>query len=342
MPSGYSTPDPTLTANIYASGYLDRVLLQVMVPFRTAIRSTWPIDECYFWLMRYNRGGEHLKIRIYTAPENREHVKDLLAFHAEEFFVQARNLPRDQTRNISKPRVPAIDLEDDAAELSPDLSIVWTNYRRTHVSFPGSPWLEDDRLIACSGRALAGGCELFLMTLESGAAGSIGARHTFLGDTVLSALRPLELCEPSRAIEYLRYHRDWLLRFFLVDTPTEERTLKLFSEQALRIPGTIEWLAERARMIEPSDHSHGQRFWHDALGDLARYAVRFRGRESHQIDPFAPDEAFPPIFKVLHGLGNQIGLRPLQEAYVHHLALTAEEAILSGNPVATIAQGVGA
>jgi hypothetical protein len=37
--------------------------------------------------------------------------------------------------------------------------------------------------------------------------------------------------------------------------------------------------------------------------------------------PFAADVSWPPLFKVFHGMANQIGLVPLQEAYVHHMLL---------------------
>jgi hypothetical protein len=34
---------------------------------------------------------------------------------------------------------------------------------------------------------------------------------------------------------------------------------------------------------------------------------------------------FPPTFKILHGLANQVGMPPLQEAFVHHLLLASVE-----------------
>ena len=335
MHSFSPTPDPVLTANIYASGLIEDVLQRVIVPFRSALRRQWAADECYLWLMRYSRGGEHLKIRIHSAIDNRERVKALLTVHAEEFLAEVRLLPVSAPRTVSKPTVAAIDLEDSAPEMAPDRSILWTTYKRTAVSFPGSPWLEDDEFIKRSCLVLGNGCELLLDALKDKTLESVGARQGFLGRAILSALWSLNLHEPSVAVEYFKYHRDWLLRFFLMATPTEERALKQFAEQVQRVPETIRWMARAALAPDASDVPAARRSWWDTLANLVRYAEQFRNSDEHQIDPFARDNVFPVIFKVLHGLANQIGLRPMQEAYVHHLALTAVETLLPHKANAT-------
>jgi hypothetical protein len=86
---------------------------------------------------------------------------------------------------------------------------------------------------------------------------------------------------------------------------------------------------------------YGARFA-GALTELATYVEDIRDLIDHDADPFASDMMFPPVFKVMHNLANQCGVRPLEEAYIYHLVLAAvspevesEEPVLAACGVAS-------
>src|SRR4029079_6283671 len=61
--------------------------------------------------------------------------------------------------------------------------------------------------------------------------------------------------------------------------------------------------------------------WAAALARLGEHLSQFREREGFLLDPFAPDVVFPPVFKVFHGLANQLRLKTQDEALIYHLLL---------------------
>lgn len=313
-------PDPLVTANIYASGLLDDVLLRVVAPFRRDVQDIF--GETNLWVVRYSRGGQHLKVRVHGAPEHHDQIRKLLATRAETFFESLRNVPPVSPR-ISKPSAPAIDVEDALENEFSDRSMVWTTYQRSHVTLGMKPWLSDDTFVALACECLARGCDLTLAAAESGGLGSLATRQKLLIELLMPALVALGLDSDEKALSYLAYHRDWLLRFFVAETAKEQQLLRHFEEKTAAIPEALESFRSvtgRLRAHPPGDR------WSGALSELAAYLKKFSGRSEYDLDPFTREVSFPPAFKVLHGLANQIGMPPLQEAYVHHVLIASMEA----------------
>jgi len=294
---------------------------RAIVPFWRDLR-TAALGECYFWVIRYSRGGEHLKIRIHGAEEDREALQRLLGGRVENYLEMVRGLP-PATPRADRRDVPPIDAEDELPAAPGDRSLAWTTYRRSPVSLPPSPWLDDDRFAAHACQCLSRGCELVLAEIEAGNSESKQARQKLLIKALLSGLGALGLGEPRRAVDYLGYHRDWLLRFFLDETAKEQLVMEQFEERVRHMSATIQQLRLFAPALWAQKPANAGGLWERALSGLAEYLAAFRNRDEYQLDPFTTDVTFLPVFKVLHGLANQLGMPPIEEAYVHHVVRTA-------------------
>ena len=319
MSSHDTYSDPSITANIYASGLLDDLIRSAIVPFRRDLRSL--SEDSYFWMLRYSKGGQHLKIRVHCQAHRRDDVKEILGTHVERYLSSIAEVP-SETR-ISRPKLPAIDIEDQRPVEFPDRSLVWTTYKRSHVTLGTAPWVTDDSFAALAYECLAQGCGLVLDAIEAGALDSHGARQKLLLKALLSGLRALGLGFADQAADYLQYHRDWLLRFFIPETQQEQRKLEEFEEQVIAMSATVERLKAIAEEQWSSQNTSSGDGWHNSLLELAAFTRRFQDCEEYQIDPFTSNVTFPPAFKMFHGLANQIGVAPLTEAFVHHLLLRA-------------------
>jgi hypothetical protein len=309
-----TSPDPILTASIYAAGQLDEVLTHAIVPFwHEAHTSTGCGPE--MWVVRYRRRGEHLKVRIHGAPEYRETLQRLLAGQVDRFFSRSRQSTATATGAHSQQ--PPIDVDDESTDVARDQSLVWTTYRRSPVSLASS-WLADDGYVAHSCACMARGCDLLLHALP--AAPIAGFRERLLLQAMLAAFAPLGFENRERSGLYLRYHRDWLLRFFLRDPEAETRALVVFDAQVHARKAAVDRMRNLA-LADRQTSSDPLFAWAEALGDFAAYIDSFRGCREYEVDPYASDLSFLPMFKVLHGFANQLGLSPLQEAYVYHLLL---------------------
>ena len=320
-------PDPLLAANIYCSGRLDDLFGRVLIPFRRTLRQSSLAAGVGLWTIRYSRRGEHLKVRLHGDVRDREALARLLAECAKSYFESLSGVAAASPR-VSRGDVPPIDAEDEIAGEAPDRSLLWTSYRRRPVSLGGSPWIEDDGFVAHATQCLACGCELLMAAVEGGTELTRAARQKLLLKALISGLGALGLGERKAGAEYLRYHRDWLLRFFSDTVESERATREQFGAQVLRQAAVV----DRLRGIAAEEWARGRESaevdrepWHSALHGLASHIDSFRGRDEYRVDPFAAEITFPPIFKVLHGVANQIGLHPLEEAYVHHLVLASVE-----------------
>jgi hypothetical protein len=312
--------DPTVTVNIYASGFLDELLHDAIAPFWAQARELDCDANCYLWVMRYARGGEHLKVRLHASTEAANSLRPLLFEHTERFLASAQRLSPGANRR-ENPKAPPIDLEDKAEKPFPDLSIIGTTYVRSHVSFPASPWLEDDHLIGLASRCLAATTGVFMAKLMEQGPLSENQKQSLLAKTLVRALRVLGWGEHSRAAEYLAFHRDWLLRFFIPESAKELSVRDRFDVQARQAPA-VETLA---RFIQQEWREGGGSSpdtpWLQTFSRLGEYTGSFQSHGDYQIDPFTRNVKFPPVFKMLHGMANQFGVLPLHEAYVHHLLI---------------------
>lgn len=314
--------DPAITANIYASGLLDHLIRDAIAPFGREVAELYP-DGYKLWIMRYARGGEHLKIRIHGKKDYEQHIQQLLGRWVENWFEQVASKAPADSRN-DNPKAPAIDIEDESSTKFADRSVVWTHYRRTYISFPASPWLEDDEFIGLAAQALSASTEVYLEAVTQEEMQLNSKKQTVLAKALISGLLAAGMLEPSITVEYLTFHRDWLLRFFIKETSKELETRSRFQQQA---QGSQRAIASLIEFREREAHSMNEstRPWPVAVSKVAKYVQQFQSDQHYQIDPFTKNVAFPPLFKIFHGMANQFGIMPLHEAYVHHLLIKVIE-----------------
>ena len=317
-----NAPDPIVTASLYCDRALDDALAAVVAPFRSALPEAWGL-----WFVRYSRGGEHLKLRLHGPADQADAVRDQLG-RAVTAFLETRAPGADAAPRVSRPDAPAIDPEDEAQGERPDRALVWTQYRRSHVSLGPLPFLADDPYTARMTTALARGSDLALEALCSGlpAEALASLQQRTLLKALIAGLGALRF-SLDRCCSYLAYHRDWLVRFVSEDARRGDEMRARFGQQAGRalvIRGQLSAIAaERWNTAEaPRGDSAEERFG-ASLAELIAHMEQFREIES--VDPFTDDPAFPALFKAVHGLANQLGMTPVTEAFVHHLLLSAVE-----------------
>lgn len=328
-------PDPILTASVYSAGALDEVIHHVVSPFR---RSTE--DEGHWlWVMRYSRGGEHLKIRVHGPETHRNRLAGLLEQIARDHLAAIE--PAGASR-VSRRDVPPIDAEDQAAEDLPDRSFHWTTYRRSPVSLASKPFLLDDSYVALFTRCLGHGCDMALAALQPDAEGRFPyqPRQAALLKALLTGLTVLP---GEQRVAFLTYHRDWLLRVALVKSVVAwEQGRNLLAHLNLRAESTGETLLTLRRAtashweVSTPAEDLSTEGWHGSLSRLVSYVRAFGEDPAYHLDPFAPEPSFPILFKIFHGLANQLGLDRMNEAYAHHLLLYAVDGTSSGEGVPLI------
>jgi hypothetical protein len=319
--------DPLITANIYCEGLLDELIQGAIAPFWSEVRRRDPERRAYLWLVRYGRGGEHLKLRAHAPRSLGPGIKDLLSSAVDRFLgsLEPAGAAREGRERVD---LPPIDEEDAPGVAHPDRTWLWTRYRRSHVSLPAKPYLLDDGFLALFTACLGQAGERALDALGgAGAPVQVKARQTALLKGLISGLGALGW-GVSEGASYLAYHRDWLIRFTLQRNGAEpakaRETLAYFDAQAGKTAST----AERLRSLVVSNWT-GRREptpsdpWRGSLAALMAWVDPRREEPAYRIDPFAQDPAFPPVFKVLHGFANALGLTALDEAFTHHTLLQA-------------------
>lgn len=323
-------PDPTLSANLYASDHLDGVLYRVVAPVWKQLRDHEAARGAHLWVMRYARGGEHLKLRLHAGEPLVREFRQRLAETAASYFEALGEVEPDGPRR-SRPDAPPIDAEDMVEGVHPDRRLLWTRYRRSALSLGGPPWLGDDRYVSLLTRCLARGTELLLDIEPEDDELPHRLRQSTLLKGLVLGLGSLGWASESR-LTYLAYHRNWLLRHPALKSTDGDATLAeavlRFDLQARKL-GT--YLATLGGAVDEEwtpgavveGEAPAQTRWKRSLADLVSYAGGFRDDPDHHLDPFAPDPPFVPLFKALHGFANQIGLDPVNEAFAHHLLLRA-------------------
>lgn len=319
--------DPLLTANLYCAGHLDRALVDLMAPFAS---------ECLrgagegVWWIRNRRRGPHLKLRLHAAPARRSELAAELAGRAGRFFAE---LPGEPEARCGQEGVlgPAIDPEDEGEEEHPDRTLLWTTYRRTYVTLGHAAYAVHDRFNALFTNALAAGCAHVLDLLELDGEGQVAfsRRQQILLRLLLTGLGALPFTrEEHRA--YLTYHRDWLVRFTLNQRKVEHpaaRTAELlayFDSQAANMEPVVARLSGLAEEWGTPQEAEGA--WEKGLRELWSWLAELcRDPAYAAIDPYAERPAQLPLFKVVHGTANALGLNLLEEALAHHLLLCALE-----------------
>jgi hypothetical protein len=327
-------PDPVVTANIYCSGRLDGVIHGALGPFWREFRRVEDSRLFYLWFVRYGKGGEHVKVRLHGPEHQSDAARRLLAQAVDDLFAVLAERPEGEPRR-SRSDAPPIDVEDEVAEDRPDRSLLWTKYRRSHVSLGGKPFLLEDDYASLFTACLGCGCELALSALVPGESGEVPfrQRQSALLKALIVGVATLGFSRRQRTA-YFAYHRDWLLRFSTLNKnqgdPERVRALEeQFDARASRMGRSLDQLRTVAgtqwAVQAPVGEQDGKEVaWRAALSAFLLYVTpRCREPEYH-LDPFAVDPVFSPVFKVFHGVANQLGLPMLDEALAHHLLLRAD------------------
>lgn len=326
------TPDPTLTASIYVGWPLHGLVRGAIVPFRDELRRHDPQGKWSLWLVRYTKCGPHLKLRLHGPAEQRPLVQRLLSEAVERYLAELEPIPQEGEPPAARPRprAPAIDLEDERSDDYPDRTLLWTNYRRSGVTLgPNQRLLADDEYASRFAAAMAAGAEVVLEASRPELTDS--ARLKVLLSALVAGITALPFSQEDRET-YAAYHRDWLLRFILPSDQREREMRERFDQRLGAMGGVVDEarraLAGWDEAISPAEGVHAE--WRESVAALFAYAARFRGDGSYVSDPFTDDPAFPPAFKVFHGLANQLGVDMLNEALIHHVLLS----VLSAEPAA--------
>lgn len=324
--------DPMLTANIYCTDLTDRLIYSAIRPFWHDALPYRREMQLRMWLMRYRRCGQHLKVRLHGPESARFTMMELLQKRVGDFFDTIaetdRAIPVDY--QIGAGDIP-IDVEDHGDSNHPNCYLLWTTYRRSFVSLGSLPFLDDDHYVAHFTRCLAEGCEVALREFEPNRSGEFTntARQLILLKALIEGLEAFGFA-PAKSMDYLSYHRDWLIRFAIFKSKTDmgkaPEIIRHFDKRCQGMMPLVERLKPLVmdHLVSPTSDvdGHEQNAWQESLRALLEYVSPFCADENYRVDPYASDPAYPVPFKVFHGLANQLGLRFLDEAFGHHLLLS--------------------
>jgi hypothetical protein len=326
-----SAPDPIVCASIYCNARLDQVIHRAVAPAWERLREDREAGWMLWWV-RYSLNGDHLKLRLHGPGMMRDHACRVVTNEVQAYFATLPLVDPGEAR-ISRARIPAIDPEDESGHAYPDRTLLWTTYRRSPVSLGPQQLLGDDGYAARISTCLGYGAEVVLASTSLADNGRIPApmRQRTLLRLLVAAIGASGIDAAHRA-EYLAYHRDWLLRFAVNDGKREAEVVGMFDQRVdgmqagvdrLRHVATARWGAPGGAVSSAGIEGA----WSEAVAELCAHCAAMRGRIPEPLDPFGADPVFPPLFKALHGVANQVGLDMLNEAFVHHLMLRVVAAI---------------
>jgi hypothetical protein len=325
------TADPIVTANIYCKGRIDELLLDGVRGFRDDIHRSYQTDSVLLWSMRYRRGGEHLKVRVHAPDSLADTLRSMLTRHLEKFIASSDSVD-GASGNLTGALDLPIDLNDACDSDYTDRQLLWTQYVRSHVSFGGNPFLDNDDYVRRFVTCLSSGTDLILTGLRLNAKKQISniSRQMLLWRLLLEMFAAFRMPKEEAAI-YLSYHRDWLIRFTILKLGAESEkstdVLASFNQHISRleppIRSTLRSMVKSVLDLDgcfaPSTHPSD---WQSSLKQLADYLSTLVSDPIYHIDPHARKPQYAVWFKILHGTANQIGLLLLDEALAHHILLS--------------------
>lgn len=302
------------SANLYCHGAVDQALRELILPFWQTLRGCHPGAE--LWLVRYAKGGEHLKIRLF-AESGTAALAARLEAAAQEFLAavpMASDGLRDPARDL-----PAIDPEDGGGELRTDRTWLRTRYRYRPEHVGAEPLSAAAGFGAIHQRCRVAATAVLLDWLErhADAEATPGRRlvlATRLLATGVAAAHPAAT-DQARAFTF---QRDWLLR--VVADPRGARVL--FECKTAERPADAGF-ARAAQAVDSAPLAE----WHAAIAALAAFGAdwcRARGEE-----PASAALVELAVCRLIHNGVNLIGIGLSNEAYLcHRLAASraAEEA----------------
>lgn len=312
--------DPTLTASIYPVGRLDGVLGSAVAPFLDAARQ---VDEdCYLWFLRYPKRGEHLKLRIHSRPEHAADLKHRITTALEGCLAEPVETERRELRP-SALRAPAIDPEDADPEPVRTPALVWSTYRRDPLSLGSEPLLSDSTFVELLTRCLARGSEWALARLSPIPRGRVVDLEatTLLAHGIAGASTTAGLAG-ERLLAYLRYHRDTLVRHLIRQHrdpfSKAEQLLQRFDRRAEAATVVLAQMRQVMTDWRGDDEPALLAGWRGDVGRLMTYLGAEGAHLLEEAEPFAERGLFQPLFRLLHGFSNQLGIDRLNEALIVH------------------------
>ena len=320
-----SFPFPLLSASVYSRKQHDLLLDAFIRPFWDA--SALKDAGGFFWTMRYGGGGEHLKLRFHGPEALEAETRQALGARLDCFI---ESLPVDEAEEINPGRFPPIDPEDEEEGLRPYRFWRWTTFRPSPFVLGAETLALDRVLTGLYAHAQSEVSEIVLREVVSRRleASFATARQSQFIRLLIASFAAIGFSTVEQEA-YLRHHRDWLVRFFI----SKARSPEVSSDSILaplraRIdPMQAKMDAIRQRLITATTASLDIdpifSAWQQRLVDFFLYVSRFRGNSVYDLDPYATDYTFLPLFKLFQGVCNQFGLRLSNELYVYQLLLTA-------------------
>jgi hypothetical protein len=308
-------PLPIISANIYCHGLLDELLRQTILPFWRSTKVALP-QSC-LWVIRYARGGQHLKIRLHVPAEMRMVITTLLGDAVEKFFSELS--PSTGVERDAAAHLPPIDPEDQADGLRPDRSLIWTRY------YYSPELIGAESLSAAAGfeavfiRCRAAATEVALDWLEALDTGEIPMRKRMaLAIKLLLAAVCGVHSHAEMRVRYLNFQRDWLLRVNLDSkqalTFLERKTDELLTQQIALGP-LVTATSLRGGVLGT---------WCEAIGDLVRFCLDQLNRQDlSDLDSTSEILVYFVISRVVHNAMNLAAIGTSNEAYICQLLKSA-------------------
>lgn len=304
-------PDPQVSARLQHAGEIEVAVGRRIAPLYRSLGQledpTGGGSRLRLWIFRNRRENEteHLEVHVHGPSDLEAKIRDLIS---EAWKVD-----------------------------TPGHDLVWIPYRPSDLIFGGPPFQDDDefrdgftRALAIAGRRIAGTFESATEPLP------FGRRQVVLWGLVLTGLRALSFSADHRS-SYLRYHRDWLMRFPLLRQSDRDERMARLREHFDRRVGAMEGVLQslRSAMGEPpdagaesappEDADEFEREWFQAICSLHRVVLPLCEGWDPRQDPWAERPEHAPFFKVFHIAANPLGLTLPEEAFTYHLLLRAAE-----------------
>jgi hypothetical protein len=314
-----SFPDPFLAFQLW-NGSLDEVIAQILTPFESVCRdSPAPV---YVWFLRNIRGAKCLEVFVHedacvTSVKCREFIREELTAICRRHWNQAAG---SQPAEAAQHSVSASSRE----------GVIWMEYRRDPKAMGGDPFIRDDEYAALFTRCLSRSASILCEEIRRGKSLARIRQVVFLR----LLIDGLEACEfdVETVIAYLKYHRDWVLRFpfWRSRRPAQEfqeaahRYLRAYDRHAAAHRQELEPLAEmaRRRLARAPTLRQGARAsttlgWSKSFAILLRCVNRLHLRPEFYLDPYADVPLFSMVFKTFNMAANQLGLG-MEEGFVTH------------------------
>jgi hypothetical protein len=317
-------PVPFLSASVYGQKQHDFLLDVFLGPFWEA--STLRQAGGFLWTMRFGGGGEHLKLRLHGPEQHEAETRQALAAVLDHFI---ESLPPGEPVQTELGLFPAIDPEDEEEGVRPDRFWRWTTFRPSPFVLGAEKLAKDPVLAGLYAHAQSAATEIVLREvvpkrLEASFATS---RQSLFIRMLIISFATLGFSAAERE-EYIRHHRDWLVRFLIARAKSPEASpdtiLGPMRERVATIRPTVSAIRQQFEAsVGRSDPHPVFGVWQQRLEDFFAYVSTFRGDTTYDLDPYTDDYAFLPLFKLLQGACNQFGLRLKSELYVYHLLLVA-------------------